>query len=550
MGEIFLARQSGVAGFDRLAILKTLLPDLADDQGYVEQFLDEARVAATLNHPNIVSIYEVGQWNDMYIIAMEYIRGENLARLMHALERAKTRLPRPFAARIAEAAARALDHAHHACDTEGAPLGIVHRDIGLQNIMVRDDGVTKVVDFGIAQAANRSSRTRTGLIKGKLHYMSPEQVLGQSLDGRSDQFSLGIVLWEMVTNKRLLKINDDIEVIRKLTQETLPPPSSVDPTVPAELDAIVMRMLAKNRDERFPRALEAAKALERYIESSGESASEHDLSEFIAYHFGKELAERTRDLTPSQESFASSISSQRFRESANQQTTTIGEVETDKAKAKTIWPWAALALLVVIASSWLLLAPESPLRALSSDTATPLPTQEIPISPPAAALAPTLHLTTTPAGATVRKGELVLGTTPITIDTLDPEIAHSLELGKVGFQATTISLKLERGETRHLAVTLTQAPRAKAQTSKAQPPPRPTPDESARGNGFLTLNTKPWAKVSIDGKPYGATPLYKIELAAGSHIIKLENEAAEIDTERKIVIQPGRTQKLNINLKP
>ncbi|RMH16426.1 MAG: serine/threonine protein kinase, partial [Gemmatimonadetes bacterium] len=170
MGEVFLARQTGVA-VDRLVILKSLLPELAEQEGFVDQFLDEARVAATLNHPNIVGIYEVGLWNGQYFIAMEFIHGGDLARLQRAAAKKRVSCPYQVSARMIADAALGLDHAHHAVGMDGQPLHIVHRDISPQNIMVRGDGVTKVVDFGIAKAANRATRTATGMLKGKLQYM-------------------------------------------------------------------------------------------------------------------------------------------------------------------------------------------------------------------------------------------------------------------------------------------------------------------------------------------------------------------------------------------
>src|SRR5439155_506290 len=168
-----------------------------------EQFLDEAKVAATLNHPNVVSIFEVGSWNGVYYIAMEYIPGANVGQLIRAAKKAELSVPPTVAARIVHDAARGLYHAHSARDVAGQALSIVHRDISPQNVMVSVEGIVKVVDFGIARAANRDTRTEAGKVKGKLAYMSPEQALGKSVDPRSDQFSLGIVLWELLTRQRL-----------------------------------------------------------------------------------------------------------------------------------------------------------------------------------------------------------------------------------------------------------------------------------------------------------------------------------------------------------
>ncbi|MEO1174282.1 MAG: serine/threonine-protein kinase, partial [Myxococcota bacterium] len=209
MAEIFLARQVGLEGFDRLVILKTLLPDLAQDEESVRSFLDEARIAATLNHPNIVGIYEVGVWEGLHFIAMEYISGETISGLLVAAHKNQRSISPLVSARIIRDAAAGLAHAHDATTIEGSPLGIIHRDISPQNIMVREDGVAKVVDFGIARAANRLARTSTGAVKGKVAYMAPEQLVGRPLSARTDQYALGVVFWEMLTQRRRIERSDD-----------------------------------------------------------------------------------------------------------------------------------------------------------------------------------------------------------------------------------------------------------------------------------------------------------------------------------------------------
>ncbi|RJS21869.1 serine/threonine protein kinase [Corallococcus sp. H22C18031201] len=268
MGEIFLARQVGVSGFERPVILKNLLPDLLDQEGSLEMFLDEARVAGRLNHPNVVSVYEVGEWGGTFYIAMEYIEGENLGRLARTALRAGTPLGPAVCAEIIRDAALGLDHAHHAVDAEGAPLELVHRDISPQNIMVRLDGVTKVVDFGVAKATNRSTRTRTGILKGKLRYMSPEQVRNQPLDGRSDQFALGVVLWELVTQRVLVESDNPAEAMRRIALTPAPRPSSLVAGVSPLLENIILRMLAKPREQRFERCADVARALQAYLDET------------------------------------------------------------------------------------------------------------------------------------------------------------------------------------------------------------------------------------------------------------------------------------------
>jgi len=296
MGEVFLARQTGV--LDRLAILKALRTDLGKEKEFVDQFLDEARVAATLNHPNIVAIYDVGEWHGTHYIAMEYIAGEDLSRLWYAAAKAGIGLPFQVSVRIIMEAALGLDHAHRAKDVRGKPLNIVHRDISPQNIMVRADGVTKLVDFGIAKAANKASRTQAGMVKGKLQYMSPEQVRGEPLDGRSDQFSLGIVLWEMCTGRRLFKADNEINTLQKILQNPIPKPSQHVPGFPAELEAVIMKMLERDTNKRFASLGDVAAKLKEYLDRSSLSAGEVSVAAFVQQILGKELDARIADLTP------------------------------------------------------------------------------------------------------------------------------------------------------------------------------------------------------------------------------------------------------------
>lgn len=268
MGEIFLARQVGVSGFERTVILKSLLPDLLEQEGSLEMFLDEARVAARLNHPNVVSVFEVGEWEGTFYIAMEYIEGEHLGRLARTASRLGGALSPSVCAEVIRDAALGLDHAHHAVDAQGQPLELVHRDISPQNIMVRLDGVTKVVDFGVAKASNRSTRTRTGVLKGKLRYMSPEQIRNQPLDGRSDQYALGVVLWELVTHRPLVETDNPPEAMRRIALTPALKPSMLVDGVSPLLDSIILRMLAKPREQRFERCADVARALQEYLDAN------------------------------------------------------------------------------------------------------------------------------------------------------------------------------------------------------------------------------------------------------------------------------------------
>ena len=294
MGEVFVARQTGIAGFDRLVILKNLLPDLAKQEELVNQFLDEARVAATLNHPNIVSILEVGEWEGVYYLAMEYIKGSDLVQLQIDAYKKNTKIPIAVAGQIIADSAQGLDHAHHAANMSGDALNIVHRDISPHNIMIRTDGVAKVVDFGIAKAAGRLTRTATGMIKGKLHYMSPEQIQGQTITGGTDQFALGVVLWEMLARKRLFKEKSDIRTYERIVACDIPPLSSVNSEIPPEFEKIVMRMLAKDPAERYPRIGEAASDLNRFVHTYDQKAGNQQVADFLKEVFENALEDRAK----------------------------------------------------------------------------------------------------------------------------------------------------------------------------------------------------------------------------------------------------------------
>ncbi|MGZ6142938.1 MAG: serine/threonine protein kinase, partial [Myxococcales bacterium] len=229
MGEVYLARQRGIDGFSKLLVIKTLLPHLCEDEEFITMFKDEARVTAQLIHPNICQVFEFEQVGGVYYMAMEYLRGEDLRRLWKACEQRGTPLRVPLICRVISDAAAGLDFAHSLRDSKGEPYHIVHRDISPQNILVTFEGGVKVIDFGVAKAAGRAQHTRTGALKGKYSYMSPEQVAGAEVDGRSDIFALGIVLHELLTGRRLFKADSDVQTLARVRECNVAPPSRLNP---------------------------------------------------------------------------------------------------------------------------------------------------------------------------------------------------------------------------------------------------------------------------------------------------------------------------------
>ena len=287
MAEIFLARGKGVAELERYCVLKRILRDRASDVQFVRMFLDEARLAAQLQHPNIAQVYDIGKLGDSYFFTMEYVHGETVRELLHRAQAVNHRLPIASVLTIVAGAAAGLHHAHERLGLGGRPLGIVHRDVSPSNLMVSYEGGVKVVDFGVAKAADRADETKTGTVKGKISYLSPEQCKGRRVDRRSDLFSLGICFWEMLTTERLYKRSSDFENMNAIVGEPPPPPSSRRPDVPREIDGLVLRLLAKSPDDRFQTAEQVVDALEQVAARTGSVLSASALGRFLRALIGR-----------------------------------------------------------------------------------------------------------------------------------------------------------------------------------------------------------------------------------------------------------------------
>lgn len=280
--EISLARYDGIGGFEKLVALKRLLPNLCEDRQQVAQFLNEARIGAVLAHPNVVQFYEVGEALGRYFIAMEYVHGTDLERVLRQLAQEKRRLPLEIALRIVSEVCSGLHYAHERADASGKPLGIVHRDISPANVLVSFDGAVKLIDFGVAKLLDTESLGRSGVFRGKFAYMSPEQCAGEPLDSRSDIFSVGIVLYEATLGRRPFTGDDQFQILRQITEGMATPPRAVDPSYPTELEAVVLRALAQRREERYPSAREMQADLEQFGAWRGYRSSSVDLAEFVA----------------------------------------------------------------------------------------------------------------------------------------------------------------------------------------------------------------------------------------------------------------------------
>lgn len=292
--NIFLARQPGAAGFHKLVCLKTLLPARASDQDFVAMFLDEARLAACLSHPNCVQIYDLGRARGVYYISMEYILGETLWNLLTTVRKFRTPLPPGDVAAIVAAACEGLHHAHELRDPEGRSYNLVHRDVSPQNIMVSFDGHTKVLDFGIAKAETGRVPTTAGIVKGKFAYMSPEQIAGGELDRRSDIFSLGIVLFECLSSRRLFRGDSPEEIARLILEQRAPRLSEVVGDIPSPLEAICARALEPRPGHRFQTALDMRDALRAYLDDARYPGGTAPIARLCEERFGESVPRRRR----------------------------------------------------------------------------------------------------------------------------------------------------------------------------------------------------------------------------------------------------------------
>lgn len=282
MAEIFLANQTGPVGFNKTLVIKRILPHLAEDPKFVDMFLDEARIAAQFNHPNVVQIFDLGEVDEQYFIAMEYIDGYDLAQVAERASEFGRNVPPPVVARVIADALKGLNYAHTFKDpTTGEPLNLVHRDISPHNILVNKDGGAKIVDFGVAKAKTSSVKTQTGAVKGKFSYMAPEQIAGEELDGRVDLFAMGITLFELATGRRPFGSDNDLMALTAIINDPPPRPSEIEDGFPDDLEHIILKALEKDRDDRYPTALDMQRDLETYLQRTGLLISQHEVAQYI-----------------------------------------------------------------------------------------------------------------------------------------------------------------------------------------------------------------------------------------------------------------------------
>lgn len=289
MAEIYLATATGSEGFEKEVVIKRVRSFLSGDEGFVQMFIDEARLASNLNHANVVQIFDFQQHEDSFYLAMEYVRGCSLWDLRKRCREKGIGMPPVLVAHIGAQVAAGLHYAHRAKSREGEPLGLVHRDVTPHNVLLSFDGAVKLTDFGIAKAANKL--TQPGVLKGKFAYMSPEQARGEAVDSRTDVFALGIVLWEMLTGGRLFDGDSEMAVLRAVQQSTIAPPARLNPDVPEDLDEVVCIALERDLEARYQSAGELERALAQCVLNRATSVDDTDVGTFVRRLFDVPLTQ-------------------------------------------------------------------------------------------------------------------------------------------------------------------------------------------------------------------------------------------------------------------
>jgi len=418
MAEVFLGVHKGLEDFVKVVVIKRVLPQWSSSPEFVRMFIDEARIAARLDHPNIVRTYEFGEVDGQYFTTMEYLPGEDLTKTLNRLVQTKEQMPVHIAAGVVSQVCAGLHFAHQLTDTVGRPLGLVHRDVNPSNVVVTYGGEVKLIDFGVAKTTS-NIKTQTGTIKGKLSYMSPEQILGRETDQRSDVFSTGVVLWELLAQRPLFTRATEAATLYAILNDPITPPSRVRSDVPYELDLIVMQALARSPGDRFASAEEMQEALEQFLEHQFPKYDARSLARMLEELFGADRARAKRSIaqTRSLSANISLVMKLRTDVRRNDLLATGSHPDEPPAPRSKLVPILAILMLLGIAAGVVYLVSATDPSSSSDPVAAEVAHASIKIE-------------STPAGAAISIGGEPTGlTTPATISGITArDVAIRLEL--------------------------------------------------------------------------------------------------------------------------
>lgn len=587
MAELFLALQRSMAGFEKLVVVKRVLPKLVQDTGFIEMLLDEARIAATLNHPNVAHIYDVGVHDGEYFIAMEHIHGEDLRSIVRQMKKENvTSFPLEHALAIVLGCCKGLVYAHDKRDLDGEQMNIVHRDVSPQNILVTFSGDVKLVDFGIAKAGrSKEEDTKSGQLKGKVPYMSPEQAQGFELDRRSDIFSLGVILFELCTGRRLFRGPNEMETLKRIVEGTYPAPRALNPNLSPRLESIIQRALAKDTSERYQSAQHLQADLEGFIRDEQLAVTSISLGNWMQTLFKDKLTQQKQMLAEGRQ-LAEVIAAQ----AAEEESMAGASGVRPKPASKVPLVLALLAVLIAGAgvAAFFLLRPDPPppipvgpgVIAITSDPPgaaiwldgarqserTPSTFSELPVATysvkltldgyeehvedvviteqePSRAVSATLqretassfaviNIRSTPSGARILfDGRDTGKVTPDTIDQITAGEEHTLALSLEYYVTKTETLTLDRGQVRDLRYQLEATPLE--------------PDEA-----IIRIVTVPDdARVQVDGGEWsedGSPYEYRVE--ADPRFRVAVARAGYRDHDQRVRLPGGETTEITVTL--
>jgi serine/threonine-protein kinase len=583
MAEIFLAREAHVSA-QRLLVLKRVLPHVAEDQHFVDMFVDEARLAMQLNHPNICHVYSFGQEEGTFYIAMEWVNGKTLSKIIRKA-REQGGLPVPVALKIVAQVAEALDYAHRACDAAGEPLGIVHRDVSPQNIMVSYDGVVKLLDFGIAKATSHSTRTEAGVIKGKFAYMSPQQCVGEPIDSRADIFALGVCLFEALTGKNPFRRQSEFETMTRIVGDPTPLVREKRPDVPEEVEQILQLALMKQPERRYQTAGDMQLALETVLPKLGMPINASRIGEYVSKLFGDEVREGPQldmrlSIGPVRSGPTGSADESREAASLPPRLKPPGSTELDAvplarevpvsatvepAKKKSGLGPATIAIFLVLVTGLcavggllavVLMKPDvgddlvgrAPTPAPSPGTTTPVGTPPLVAEPtapevpdpgaPVPATAGSVFVSSVPSGASITFGDRgTTGTTPMEIGMVQPG-TYDVRLTLDGHDAWSGQVQVTAGQR------VTVNAQLQAQAEEDRPRERPVVGPP----GELSLNTQPWSKVYLGNRLLGTTPIGRVSVPSGMQRLRLVDRDGT-EHRRTVRVPPGGHVTESFNLR-
>jgi serine/threonine-protein kinase len=563
MAEVFLAKVAGPMGFEKTLVLKRILPHLAEDPRFVGMFLTEARVAAQLNHPHIVQIFDFGQSEGSYYLAMEYIDGPDLRTLLARATQAGLSLPPAFCAKLISAACEALAFAHDFVEPDtGRHLELIHRDISPDNLLLSRQGALKVVDFGIAKATNQSHKTKTGLIKGKLAYMPVEQLQGQPLDRRADVYALGVVLYELLTGNYPFEATTDVSIMQAVLFEPRVPAASRRPDLPQALSGILDKALAKVREQRYPDCISFQADLERFILSTGQPMGARELAQWVERLCPKTVGPATAG--GMEKTYVRKESSPEMEKTYVRQESSPGmektyvRQESSPGMEKTyVRQESSPGMEKTYVREELEAGVEPTLPSPSKSRALAVPAGKAPGRGKTAHVEQTEILPQAPrtrgslTGLGVAVGALVLlaagggvllfrGGPP----TAQPQpVPTPVQVPQ--------PLAVQSTDPRQALPVEEKAPEVARPPPQASPPESTAPEPTAvaparhppaqKQKTLLEFRIHPHAIVWLDDRPLGQTPLASVEVTPGSHTVRLVNHQLGKDLSRTIKVKAGRT---------